>query len=140
MHEKRAYEKYGPKYGPALSGWDPEKCPRCGKPMIRGLVIATGTGATGAGLFDPLIFEPVEKRPPLVNSSYKYSRSMVGLGKWYIRSYMCNDCDIWVSYGQDPKTGDIYMPYREPSKEKKPWTFPTYQSHEEDKKRGVTLT
>jgi hypothetical protein len=84
-------------YPKPLPSWNPENCPRCGSPMIRGWIVGTILG-----------FKPIEKWPgtyerltipdypvggPLSTTLWK------GGG---IRSYFCKNCDLYVSYEQDP--------------------------------------
>jgi hypothetical protein len=114
-NSKRAYEKYGPKYGPALSGWDPEKCPRCGEKMTRGWI--------GSSTY--LMFEPIEETYPVLPSlSYPSGSRRVGGFRPFrsagIRAYLCFKCELYVAYEQDPKTGE------RASKEEAPPYFPYY--------------
>ena len=57
-----------------------------------------------------------------------------------IRSYRCDNCDLYVSYEQDPKTGERSIPYKEPKEkvfEEKLKVLPKfseYQPTEEKKK------
>ena len=72
-----------------LSTYDPERCPQCGKPMIRGIVWAGR----------PLLFEPGEKESRFIGGFREGSRKM----GWKIRTYCCTSCKLYVSYEQDPK-------------------------------------
>jgi uncharacterized protein (DUF983 family) len=114
------------KYAPPLSNWDPEKCPRCGRPMIRGWIIAT-----------TMSFMDQEKYPgnwDRLSRDRIYSvGDSLGQQLWRgggIRTYYCDICGLYLSYEQDPKTGESTQSWR-------PWDFPEYSPPAKDEKKVV---